>query len=343
MLCASAGSIALSCLARYAGIAWILAGALVVISLSDQGRKKSFADAVFFSSLSSLPLLLWAWRNAALAGSAANRAFGLHPPGGEDLVIALNSLCLWIFPLGIVSVPVWVRLFTLAVFFLLALRFSKREVLQNRLVQLTCVFLFSYGVFIVVARYGFDNAISFDTRILAPAYVAAMILTVSLIAPWARAEVLKSQSSSRLVFYSLVVAISAMQMMTGLAWWRQSYADGIGLTDSAWRNSELLKFVDTMDLSVAIFTNAPDIIYMLRGRRTFMIPRKIDPKSQLPNKQYPVEVARMRQELNKTDGAVVYFHGEQRLWYLPSETELQRDAGLSLVTEKKEGFIYRLN
>jgi cell shape-determining protein MreD len=71
--------------------------------------------------------------------------------------------------------PYGVRVFTLAVFFLLALRFSQREVLQNRLVQLTCIFLFDYGLFIAMARYLFDDAISFDMRILAPAYVAAMI------------------------------------------------------------------------------------------------------------------------------------------------------------------------
>ncbi len=343
MLCASAVSIALSCLARYAGIAWILAGTLGILFLSGQDRKKRIAHAILFSSLSSLPLLAWTWRNAAVAGSATNRALGFHPPGLQDLITALDSLCLWIFPPGIVAVPVWVRLFTLAVFFLLALRFSRTEVLQSRPVQLTCVFLFGYGLFVALARCYFDNAIKFDTRILAPAYVAAMILAVSLGAAWTRAEVLKSRSSSRFVFYGLVAVVFAMQMTTGLAWWRQSYADGIGFIGSAWRNSELIKFVDTVDSSRAIFTNVPDIIYMLRGRRTAMIPRKIDPKSRLPNKQYPVEIARMQQELNKTHGTVVYFHAEQRLWYLPSETELQRDADLRLVTAKKEGFIYRLN
>jgi hypothetical protein len=239
-------------------------------------------------------------------------------------------------------VPVWARLFTLAVFFLLVLRLSSIALPRNRAIRLTGVFLFSYLLLIVAARCGFDSAISFDTRILAPAYGLAMISVVSLIAPWARAKVFKSYSPARFVFFGLLIAVSAMQIITGISWWRHSYSDGIGFTESAWRTSELLKFVDTVDASVAIFTNVPDVIYMLRGRGTVMIPRKINPANRLSNDHYQAEIAGMKEDLTRTNGMVVYFFAEQRLWYLPSAHELQRDAGLRLVALKKDGYVYRL-
>jgi hypothetical protein len=87
----------------------------------------------------------------------------------------------------------------------------------------------------------------------------------------------------------------------------------------------------------------PDTIYMLTGRRTHMIPRKADPKTRLPNSDYVLEIASMKERLRETNGAVVYFYGDERLWFLPSASELQRDSGLRLVAQKKDGCIYQLN
>ncbi len=343
MLCASGLSIGLSCLARYAGIAWILSGAVGVLSECRAKRKERVRDAVIFVSLGSLPLLMWAWRNSVFAGSAANRGVGFHPFGAEALLTALDSFCLWVFPAGIVFVPVWMRLIALAAFVLAILRFSSAEVLHRPPVRVARVFLLGYVVFIALARCCFDSAINFDTRIMAPAYLGAMILAIALTVPNLRMPAFESRSPSRLALFCLLASASAMQMTSGLMWWKRSYQDGIGFAQTDWRDSELLRFVDAADSSAAVFTNLPDVIYMLKGRQTAMIPRKFDPTSRLPNNKYAVEITRMRQELNRTHGAVVYFLADQRLWYLPSDRELQKDAGLFLVETKKDGFIYRAN
>lgn len=344
ILCASALSIALSCLARYAGIAFVWIGAFGIFFLSLRDGKKRVVDAILFSILSSLPLMAWASRSLWLAGSATNRALGFHPPGFQDLITALDSVCLWIFPAGILEAPVWARITSLGMVLLLVFRFAgKKGFPKTRSNQIIGSFLLGYAIFIFIARSCFDRAVSFDTRILAPSYVAAMILVVSVMAHWIKTNASNSLSSARFLFYFFVMTVAVTQMTTGFAWWRHGYANGIGFTDVVWKNSEVLKFVNTVESSTAIFTNVPDVIYMLTGRRTAMIPRKVDPKSRLPNGQYPFEIAYMKDEMKKTNGVVVYFNAEQRLWYLPSASELQRDAGLRLVALKKDGYIYQLD
>ncbi len=343
MLYASGVSIALSCLTRYAGIAFLGTAALGIFFLNPHNRKKRIADTVVFFTLASLPLMLWAVRNYLLAGSATNRVAGFHPPGVADLITAVNSGCLWIFPAGVLTLPVWVRAALLVGFVFLLLRFGQAAGFsQTPLFKLAGLLLGGYVFFLLAARSFLDNAIRFDTRILSPAYVAGMIIVLSIMAHWLKTKILGSQSAPRLLFYLLVILVSVAQTTAGMAWWRQSYTDGIGFDGSAWRNSELVKFVNNVKSSAVVFTNVPDILYMLTGRLTAMIPRKNDPQSGLPNKQYRVEISAMKERLRATGGAVAYFHAEQRLWYLPSEAELQRDAGLRLVATTKDGYIYRL-
>jgi hypothetical protein len=329
MLYASGLNIALSCLTRYAGVAFLATAALGIFSLNRHNRKKRVADTIILLTLASLPPMLWALRNYSLAGSAVNRVAGFHPPGVADLITALNSVCLWFFPAGVLAVPVWARAALLIGFVLLLLRFGKTAGFsQTPLFQLACVLVGGYGIFLLAARSFFDNAISFDTRILSPAYVAAMMVIVSIVTYWFKTKIFESQSPSRLIFYLLVILFSVVQTTAGVAWWRLSYIDGIGFAEPAWRNSELVRFVNNVKSSAVVFTNVPDILYMLTGRLTAMIPSKSDPKSGLPNKQYRIEIFAMKEQLRTTGGAVLYFHTEQRLWYLPSEAALQQDAGL---------------
>jgi hypothetical protein len=342
LLYASASAIAVSCLARYAGIAFVWTGVLGIFLPAPRQGKKRLADAFVFSMLSLLPLMAWVCRSLWLAGSAANRTFGFHPPTGDDLITALNSLCLWVFPAGILAAPVWMRLAALGMGLLLVLRFTGQKTLPTaRSYRLAAIFLFAYGIFIFVARCFFDSAISFDTRILAPAYVAAMIVVVSIMAQWIKNTPSSGLWRARLVLAVFVVAVTAIQTTKSVGWWKHAYANGIGYTGLVWRNSETLRFVNTVDPAAPIFTNVPDVIYMLTGRRTNMIPRKVDPKSRIPNKRYDSEIAHMKERLKQRNGVVAYFYAPQRLWYLPSASELQTDAGLRLIAQKMDGYIYQ--
>ena len=343
-LYASSSAIALSCLARYAGVAFVWVALLGIFLRTRHCGKKRLADGFIFAALSCLPLALWVCRSLWLAGSAANRTFGFHPPTGEDLVTALNSVCLWIFPGGILQVPISMRLAALGIAVFLVWRPTRHAALPKPQVhRLAGAFLFAYGIFLFMARSLFDSAIPFDTRILAPAYVAAMILVISAVAQPGQAKPYSGAWQARLAPWAFIIALAAIQTTKAAGWWKHAYDNGIGYTGLVWRNSEALKFINTVAGATPVFTNVPDVIYMLTGRRTIMIPRKIDPKSRLTNNRYESEIALMKERLGQSRGLVAYFHAPQRLWYLPSAEELQRAGGLRLIAVKRDGYIYQLD
>ncbi len=71
-----------------------------------------------------------------------------------------------------------------------------------------------------------------------------------------------------------------------------------------------------------------------------MIPHKIHPWTREPNKHLSAETAAMYEQLKKPNAALIYFNGQGRLWYLPSENELAADVPLQIVKAATDGRIY---
>jgi hypothetical protein len=97
-----------------------------------------------------------------------------------------------------------------------------------------------------------------------------------------------------------------------------------------------------------IFSNAPDFIYTLTGKRAALIPRKVTPdktlKNSVPNQQYAAEIANMKEQLEDKRGVLIYFDGgDDRLWYLPSKTELESRLSLQVLKAASDGTVYGLN
>ena len=137
-------------------------------------------------------------------------------------------------------------------------------------------------------------------------------------------------------------------MINGVVWLRHSYLEGIGLAVERWRNSELLHLIKNNQTPDLIFSNAPDFIYTLTGKRAALIPRKVNPdkslQNNMPNQQYASEIAIMKEQLENKRGVLIYFDdGDARLWYLPSKTELESRLPLQVLRTASDGTVYGLN
>jgi hypothetical protein len=73
-----------------------------------------------------------------------------------------------------------------------------------------------------------------------------------------------------------------------------------------------------------------------------MIPRKIDPHNGLPNQRYSDEITEMKERLSKSNGFILYFDTESRLWFLPSKDELEMKLPLHALKTATDGTIYTL-
>jgi len=168
-----------------------------------------------------------------------------------------------------------------------------------------------------------------------------MILAVSITTNWLKATRLKAKSWRWFTFDCFIIAISAVQMVNGVLWLRHSYLNGLGFASEVWRNSELVKFAKNTGSSIPTFSNAPDFIYTLTGNRAVMIPKKVNPYTRLPNEMYPIEIATMKEQLQDRNGVLIYFSADDRLWYLPSNNELENKMPLQIVKTATDGTIYR--
>ena len=342
MIYLSGLSIGLSCLTRYVGIAFLLTGPVVIFCLGNREWKKRLADARSFFILASLPLVTWVCRNLWLAGNAVNRTFGFHPPAIKDLLPTIDTMCLWLFPAGLIDGAPWLWRSILAIVFLSVCWLAqKRDLSRSRYIHLVGFSVLGYGSFLITSSSLNDQPLYFDTRTLALPYVAAMILAVAITTNWLKAARLKAKSWRWFTFDCLIITIAAVQMVNGALWLRHSYLNGLGFANEAWRNSELVKFAKNTGSSIPIFSNAPDFLYTFTGNRAVMIPKKLNPYTRLPNEMYPIEIAAMKEQLQDRNGVLIYFFADDRIWYLPSNNELENKMPLQIVKTATDGTIYR--
>ncbi len=336
-------AIGLSCLVRYVGIAFGVTGAAVILFHGRADWRKRFIDAATFSVLSALPIVAWLVRNYFSAGNAVNRTFGFHLPALADLLPSIDTVGHWLLPTSIVDNSPWpARLFLLLVFLFfcgLASRVDWRRSWYPRL-MVYCVV--GYGSFLFISFSFNDQPLYFDTRTMALPYVAAMIVGLTVLTEWLRKNRSPKKSWRWFAFDCAMAVFLALQLVNGVVWLRLSYLGGIGFATETWRQSELLKFAKNAPVSTPIVSNAPDFIYTLTGRRTAMIPYKVDPSNRQPNMLFAQSLAVMREQLKQPNAVFVYFNDDQRLWYLPSIKELETNLPLEKIKNVSDGAIYGL-
>jgi 4-amino-4-deoxy-L-arabinose transferase-like glycosyltransferase len=336
--------IGLSCLARYVGVAFIVTGAMAIFFLGKGGWAKRVGDTFKFSFLSSLPLAIWVLRNYLIAKNPVNRTFGFHPPALADFLPVTDTIGYWLIPSAMVDgAPRISRSFVGLVFLLLAWLATKAQLSQSKHLQLLLFCVGGYGLFLLISWSFNDQPLYLDTRTMALPYLALMIVAVCIIADRLRALGAPTKSWRRFSIHCLLILVTVVQLINGVAWLRHSYFNGIGFSSEIWRGSELLRFVKDAAAPLVVFSNAPDFIYTLTGKRGFMIPHKIDPDSRRPNQRFGAESAAMHEQLEKRNAVLIYFNDEDRLWYLPSISELEAKFPLQVIKQAKDGAIYRLN
>jgi len=121
-----------------------------------------------------------------------------------------------------------------------------------------------------------------------------------------------------------------------------SYSEGLGYASQAWKRSGLIEYIKGMDSRRPIFTNGPDVVYLLTGRAVRMISSRLNPVTRLRNSDYLYELDVMGEKLKEENGVLVYFSGIRWRWYLPSEKELKEHLNLHIFATEENGSIYQV-
>jgi quinoprotein glucose dehydrogenase len=329
----------LAALARYAAVGYTLAGAagLLLLDRTAPPRRRA-TKAATLALLAIGPLVLW-WLLTGARIGLADRTLDFHPLGSWDLDKAKTTLMGWLAP---PDVTPWVSGVSLAVLIgglgALLLRAGPRgaRTPSSPLAPLLLLFAAIYVAFIIACRMVVDAAILLDARILAPVQVALVIASAGIVAQRLPDP---TPHRVRLALVAAVVGLIAAQGASTARWARGARADGLFYTKRSLRRSALLERVRALPPTVLLWTNAPDVVYILTGRCARLLPRRERPESGRPD---PGFASGWRVLLGQPDAYVAWFRAFAWRSYLPSESELAASPGVTPVASVTDGTLYRI-
>ena len=350
-LIASSLTIALAFLTRYVGVVSVFAGVIALAVFSDRIIRRRLIDVLVFGAITCAPMALWAIRNQRLAEHATDRQLVFHPVKLQQLVAGLSTVSSWLL-VGKVRGSVRIVVFLIEVVAALAFviyLWGKGERTQNDsrgdattpLPHIVVVFVVCYVAFLIFTAYFIDADTVFDNRSLAPIHVAMLVLLPCLV----RKLYLRSKRTRtiRIVFLALALIFAGSYAVRGVKWLARVRGQGQGYASRAWRESPTIARIKTLPAETIIYSNGYDAIYYVTDRRARLIPEKVIHGTGRPNAMYGPEMARMKIDLLRRQGVLVYFYTLPERQSLPSEIELQETLNLRPIAKSNDGTISVVN
>ena len=341
---------ALAAAFRYSGIALVITGVIAILLWAPDWRRRIRWCALFtaFPILTGLAISL---RNFTVSGNVANRQFMLHPVEPSRWRALLDNVSTWILP---EPVPLVIRAAVLALLasavFLVARRVHKRGVPMAPLARLQPILLLfaaCYLLTLIASIALVDVAIQFSYRILAPVFMALLIVVLQYAGRFQQLKVPRMKLAGTVVMVLLAVVFSVRMAL----WLRRANDTGLGYSGSRWKNSDIVACVKAIDNSRPVYSNAAPALYILTGKSVNDIPRKLVFTSGNPRPDYAADLLRMRKDLSDRQGVVVYLNvygdlsqtfGMKPVISWPSEDELQSQIPLRQVRRAGDGTVYEV-
>jgi hypothetical protein len=324
------------CLQRYAGAAFLVSGAVIILVGAPEPslrRRAGLAGALVCAG--GLPLAGWLVRNALVTGALTGPRYVSPRPVWYNLGLALKTYANWFVLLRPGSRLVWPLTAALVVgsglLCFVAWRgraAGKAAVLRRALILALVV----YTALLVIA----SSLTSFDLiddRLLVPVYPLLIVVLVS--GAERLAGILARRTGRRKVVHGILVGLAAAALVYPLVWTIQGIRYwgrvGIGVYNRPeWRRSEMLQWFRSHKPGWRAFSNDAAALYLLAGIPTQMAPRR--------SMSVPAEVEAGRIRLGDR---FVWFSGIERP-YLVSIHELVGILGLRTERTFADGAIFEL-
>lgn len=367
-LVSAAGLAGAATLTRYAGIVLVAVGVVAILAGARPLRRVGLAAG--FAAVSLLPTLVW----LTFAGSG-DRPFGWHPFGLDYLLVTGRSLSAWILPR---SLPWPARgVSALAAVTLVAVLLTRARARSGHveshpptsgqsaddvanpsgvggdpLVFLCGLFAVAYVGILAVQNVLLDASSTLDYRLLAPLHTVAIVGGAIVFAPRLTNLALPGNLTwDRLAWVGrlVVVVLVAAQAVGAVAWVAGGVTDDSrerrGLTATGWEESAVMAAVEAMPAGIVVYSNAPDAIHMLTGRRAVaLLPPSVDYLSGRSRLDFEPEMAGVGEAVERGSAVVAWFGAAPwRRSLYPPESAVVSALGLdpSPVLEDEVGRLYR--
>jgi hypothetical protein len=269
--------VALCCLTRYAGVAFIFAGVLCIVWLNKTIIKKMVYDLSCYITVSSLPILAWLIRNKVISGTFT----GVRTPSGysyyDNIIKMGKDVSGWYVPEKIVPNGYLIAGTLLVIAFIVGIYFIR--VWKNDKPafswQYPLIIYITIYIIFLIASAPFRSMMS--VRFLSPIYIPLNLLLLSSLFEiskiWGRKIASWKQEIPLILFLLMFVAL--LTYRTKLAMTEQM-VQGSGYTSKARRDSQTIRFLENDLPKCTVYTNGADVIGFLTGKDVNRLPRKLN-------------------------------------------------------------------
>ncbi len=340
--------ISLAFLTRYIGVTLVIVGLIGIFLFGEKRFSRRVIDCLIFAIISCSPMIIWMARNLFVAQTLTDKKVFFHPCTYGQIRFGLVTASEWLLPAStpgviraIVLLGVIVGLFILAVLHKTGKHRNDRvNEYFEKTTQLIITFLVCYiGVLFFCISF-VDADVIMDQRILSPVFFSLVILGTCLVHKfWSFTDRMHAFKVGLIV---LCIAFAGFYLFRGATWVIHSFDQGHGYGSKVWRYSETIEQIRALPARIPIFSNGADAVYILTGRFAYPIPAKMNPTSGQINDNYLSELNKMRDELERKDGVLVYFYTITWRWYLPSDDELKKRLQIRLFSKGADGSLYKV-
>jgi len=142
---------------------------------------------------------------------------------------------------------------------------AKHLVLNNEISILHVIYIFTYGVMIIISKTWVDADIGLSDRILSPMLVSLLILLVALLSfLWNNSEktrIFVTLIALGIIVYYLIGTVTSVQRF---------HQGGIGIARRGWNRSEAVQALRSYS-SFSIYTNSNSSLYLWSDRAGYNI------------------------------------------------------------------------
>jgi hypothetical protein len=334
---------ALACLTRYVGIVLILSGIITIISWKNNSAKNRIRELIVFLLISSLPISLWIVRNYFISHTFLGQRYASSFTFSENLIFFSNTILHWFVNFKLDSkdlIPVILILTTLAYITINKLFKKDGNAFNSSMVNqlLLFIFLYSGAVIISSTTTAYDHIAD---RLLLPIYIPIVLLVFFFLnnVPGLFEKYYYKILGS--TFAVLVIVIWLSYIITNTTSLLKDYVreSGWEFGSKEWKNSQTINLLDnlTINKKYELYSNAPDVVYILSDKEAQWSPGKT-----YYNSPTPVNNTGLPMWKGKGKAYLVWFNNIDRE-FLYSVDALEKHTGMIKIVQAKDGEIYLID
>jgi len=320
---------------RYAGLPFIVWGAIVVF-FRHRSSMRPWIDAVIWTLAAAAPIMLVTAWNVRGDGWVAHRTLTWHPQSGIffSRMLAGVTECIlpeslphrnWVMAAGcLVLTPIAARY--------LIRRPEFRASYLAFLIALNVAFLIGVGLFL-----GLDADLDIR-RAIKPVFPFLILLAVC-----AGSRLLRTRTIRIAVLSGVCAAMALPNSPDMYRWVVEGSQSGLGFGNRQWRESATIAFIQNLPAKTVVYTNLPEPVYLVTGRNARFLPIVEDMvnRRRMTAAEIDLAVSGIAGRARSGDAVAVYFvRDEIRLPIMIAASDLAARCGLTRVIAFDDGTAY---